>query len=85
MDNRETHTTLGTQDTGQINVRENLGNIKNEQSRDTDNIGYTRHSAIQKKETMQRIKLKTRAIWMPSINDILEYRFLQNLIIGRRR
>ena len=43
MDNLEKQTTLGTQDTGQINVRENLGNIKNGQSRDTDNIQYTRH------------------------------------------
>ena len=65
--------------------RENLGNIKNEQSRDTDNIGHTRHSATQTKQTMQRIKLKTRAKWMPSNNDILEYRFLQHLIIVRRR
>jgi len=43
MDNIETHTTLGTQDTGQINVIENLGNIKYGQSRNTDNIGYIRH------------------------------------------
>ena len=43
MDNLETQTTLGIQDTGQINVTENIGNIKNEQSRDTDNIGHTRH------------------------------------------
>jgi hypothetical protein len=38
MDNPETLTTLGTQDTGQ------------RQSRDTDNIGYTRH----RKKTIQR-------------------------------
>ena len=43
MDNLETQTTLGTQDTGQINVTENLGNIKCGEYRDTDNIGYTRH------------------------------------------
>ena len=43
MDNLETQTTLGTQDTGEINVTENLVNINNEQSRDTDNIGHTRH------------------------------------------
>ena len=45
MDNLEARTILGTQDTGQINVSENLGNIKYGQSRDTDNIGYTRHRA----------------------------------------
>ena len=43
MDNLETQTTLGREDTGQINVRENIANIKNGQSRDTDNIEYTRH------------------------------------------
>jgi len=61
MDNLETQTTFGTQDTGQINVTENLGNIKYGKSRDTDNIGYTRHSATQTKQTMQGINLKTRA------------------------
>jgi hypothetical protein len=66
-------------------VRENLGNIKNGQSRDTDNIGHTRHSEIQTKQTRQRINLTTRAKWMPSSNDILEHRFLQHLIIRRRR
>jgi len=34
---------LGTQDTGQLSVTENVGNIKNGQSRDTNNIGYKRH------------------------------------------
>jgi len=43
MYNLETETTWGTQDTGQINVTEHLGNIKYGQSRDTYNIGYTRH------------------------------------------
>ena len=43
MDNLETRTTLGTKDTGQINVTENLGNIMNGQPRDTYNIGYTRN------------------------------------------
>jgi hypothetical protein len=35
--------TLGAQDTGQIHVREYEGAIKNGQSRETGNIGYTRH------------------------------------------
>ena len=43
MGNPETLSTLSTQDTGQINVRENRGAIKNGQSRDTVNIEYTRH------------------------------------------
>ena len=43
MDYPETQTAVGTQDTGQINVTENLVNIKNEQSRDTDSIGHTIH------------------------------------------
>jgi hypothetical protein len=34
---------LGTQDTEQIHVRDNQRAIKNGQSRDTGNIGYTRH------------------------------------------
>ena len=45
----------------------------------------TRHSATQTKQTRQRIKLTTWAKWMPSSNDILEHRFLQHLIILRRR
>ena len=43
MDYLETQTAVGSQDTGQINVSENLVNIKIEQSRDTDSIGHTRH------------------------------------------
>ena len=41
MDNPETVSTLSTQDTGQINVREE--EIKNGHSGDTDNMGHTRH------------------------------------------
>ena len=43
MENPETLATLGTQDTEQIHVRDNQRAIKNGQSRDTGNIGYTRH------------------------------------------
>jgi len=43
MDNLEKQTTLVTQDTGQINVTENIGSIKYGQSIDTYNIGDTRH------------------------------------------
>ena len=42
-DNSEKLATLGTQDTGQMNVREyQRGNTKG-QSRETGNIGYTKH------------------------------------------
>ena len=44
MDNPEKLATYGTQDTGKINVREYGRAIKKkEQSRETSNIGYTRH------------------------------------------
>ena len=42
-DNREKLATLGTQDTGQINVREYRRGNEKGQSRETGNIGYTRH------------------------------------------
>jgi len=38
MDNLEKKRTLVTQDTGEINVTENIGNIKYGKSIDTDNI-----------------------------------------------
>ena len=43
MDNPEVLSTLSTQDTGQINIRENRMGIKNGQSRGTVNIESTRH------------------------------------------
>ena len=42
-DNPEKLATLGTQDTGQINVREYRRGNEKGQSRETGNIGYTRH------------------------------------------
>ena len=50
MDNPETVTTLGTQDTGQ-RLEKTKGTIKNGRSRDTDNIGYTRHRLKTNKTT----------------------------------
>ena len=41
-DNPEKLATLGTQDTGQKNVRESRRGNEKEQSRETGNIGYTR-------------------------------------------
>jgi hypothetical protein len=41
-DNPEKLATLGTQDTGQKNVREYRRGNEKEQSRETGNIGYTR-------------------------------------------
>ena len=43
-DNPEKLATPGTQDTGQINVREYRRGNEKGQSRETGNIGYTRHS-----------------------------------------
>ena len=43
MDNPEKLATQDTQDTGQINVKEYQRGNKNGQSRETGNIGYTRH------------------------------------------
>ena len=42
-DNPEKLSALGTQDTGQIHVRENRKGNEKRQSRETGNIGYTRH------------------------------------------
>ena len=42
MDNPEKLATLGTQDTGQ-RLEKTKGTIKNGQSRETGNIGYTRY------------------------------------------
>ena len=42
-DNPQKLATKGTQDTGQQNVKEYRKGNKNGQSRETANIGYTRH------------------------------------------
>ena len=43
MENPEILSTLNAQNTGQINVKENRGAIKNGQSRGTVNIEYARY------------------------------------------
>ena len=45
-DNPEKLATLGTQDTGQKNVRESRRGNEKEQSRETGNIGYTRQIKV---------------------------------------
>jgi hypothetical protein len=52
IDNPEKLATLGTQDTGRRQTKQ--GAIKNGQSRETGNIGHTRHRA--KKNTTQKTK-----------------------------
>ena len=50
-DNPEKLATQGTHDTGQINVREYRKGNEKRQSRETGNIGYTKHRT----KTCQRI------------------------------
>ena len=86
MDNPETLATLGTQDTGrretkQINVRENRRTIKNGQSRDTGNIGHTRHRTKTNKtqHNTENIKQLTeelcKRINFPSISNDKRWTF----------
>ena len=56
MGNPETLVTLGTQDTGQ-RVEKTQGQIKNGQSRDTGNIGCTRHRTKTKQNKTHNISL----------------------------
>ena len=60
MDNTETLVTFGTQETGQ-RLEKTEGSIKNGQSRDTDNIWYTRYRTkvrenrrVNQEQTIQR-------------------------------
>jgi hypothetical protein len=56
MDNLETLATLGTQDTGRKYMLEKTeGAIKNGQSRDTGNIGYTGRRQTKHKYTTQYV------------------------------
>jgi hypothetical protein len=48
MENPEKVATLGTQDTGQ-RLEKAKGAIKNQQSRESGNIGYTRHGTKRNK------------------------------------
>ena len=57
MGNPETLVALGTQDTGQ-RIEKTQGQIKNGQSRDTGNIGCTRHRTKTNKTKTQHRKLK---------------------------
>jgi hypothetical protein len=50
----------------EINVRENRRAIRNWQSKDTGNIGYTRHGRRQAKTKTQHRKLKRWTTWTPS-------------------
>ena len=64
MDNPEKLPTLGTQDTGQINVREYRRDNKKGQSRETANIGYTRHrmktmSCVPKKNSIETYNMQS--------------------------
>jgi hypothetical protein len=56
MDNLETLATLDTQDTGRRQTKQ--GAIKNGQSRDTGNIGYTRNGTKTKQNKKHNITQK---------------------------
>ena len=58
MDNPETLATLGTQDTGK-RLEKTKGAIKNEQSRDTGHIEYTRHRTMTNKNKTKQNKKNT--------------------------
>jgi hypothetical protein len=69
MDNPETLATLGTQDTGQ-RLEKTKGAIKNGQSRDTDNIGYTRHRTKTNKTKSTTQKTKKMSNTDPTKNSV---------------
>ena len=77
-DNPEELTTQGTQDTGQINVREYRRDNKKGQSRETGNIGYTRHRTLENTEgTMKKDnpeKLATQGTQNTGQINVREYR-----------
>jgi hypothetical protein len=62
MDNPETQSTLDTQDTEQINVRENRRASENGQSRDKGNIGHKVQNKDKqnKKHNIENYKVKVR-------------------------
>jgi hypothetical protein len=62
MNNPETQSTLDTQDTEQINVRENRRASKNGQSRDKGNIGHKVQNKDKqnKKHNLENYKVKVR-------------------------
>jgi len=68
MGNPEKLATLGTQDTRQINVKEYR--IKNGQSRETGDTGYTRHRTKSNKikNTTQKAKKKKMSNTDPTKN-----------------
>jgi hypothetical protein len=69
MDNPETLATLGTQDTGQ-RLEKTKGAIKNGKSRDTDNIGYTRHRTKTNKTKSTTQKTKKMSNTDPTKNSV---------------
>jgi hypothetical protein len=69
MDNPETLATLGTQDTGQ-RLEKTKGAIKNGQSRDTDNIGYTRQRTKTNKTKSTTQKTKKMSNTDPTKNSV---------------
>jgi hypothetical protein len=62
MGNPQTLVTLGTQDTGQRLVK-TKGQIKNGQSRDTGNIGCTRHRTMVRENPKKNQEWAIQGYW----------------------
>jgi hypothetical protein len=75
MDNPETLATLDTQDTGQRQIKQ--GAIKNGQSRDTGNIGHTKHRT----KTNKTQKTKMMTFHKPGVNLAQSVSLVQNICL----
>jgi hypothetical protein len=71
MDNPKKQATLGTQDTGQRLEKTEMA-IKNRQSKETDNIGYTRHRTKVRETRRGNQEWTIQRNWQHWVNKPLE-------------